>query len=232
MKTTTAESVGMQGGAQMVRLTEPLPPVRARLEQSELLRRGSVVTRFVGDRDLVQLREEASACRAHVGRLEIDDHDGQEDRGGTMDRRLGSALGGPRLRDLYYADEALALARRVTGVDWMPAGDGGMYFYYSEAGDYLGLHRDAQECDLVVITCVDEQVESPPGLAGALCLYPGRTGEPLSRIRATPDEGAEYVRLRPGESIVMLGGTVPHRLLPVGPGHLRIVAPLCYVPAA
>jgi hypothetical protein len=38
--------------------------------------------------------------------------------------------------------------------------------------------------------------------------------------------------LKPGETLLLLGGVVPHRLMPLGPDHLRIIAPLCYRMAA
>jgi hypothetical protein len=59
-------------------------------------------------------------------------------------------------------------------------------------------------------------------------LFPGRTKEPLSAIRATPDEGAVWMRLRPGESLVFFGRAIPHAVTPVGPGRTRITAPACY----
>lgn len=79
-----------------------------------------------------------------------------------------------------------------------------------------------------MITCVLDSVASPATLSGALCLYPGRTQDTLRELRSRPDDGAEYVRLEPGQSIVLLGGLVPHRVLPVRERQVRIVAPLCY----
>lgn len=66
------------------------------------------------------------------------------------------------------------------------------------------------------------------GDGGRLCLYPDRLFEPLSIIRATPQQGAIKVRLDPGQTIVLFGGLVPHALLKVAAGQARIVSVLCY----
>jgi hypothetical protein len=49
----------------------------------------------------------------------------------------------------------------------------------------------------------------------------------LEALRAD-DRGGVHTRLAPGHSLGLLGGVIPHRLLPMKPGHTRIVAPLCY----
>ena len=116
----------------------------------------------------------------------------------------------------------------MTGLPWLPSGDQGTFSYYRRPGHYLGLHRDVDECDLAVIVCVADRYAREPGTAGTLCVYPQRTGEPLSAIRATPQLGALHIRVRPGEAAVLLGGIVPHRVIAVAEAHERVVAPLCF----
>jgi hypothetical protein len=36
------------------------------------------------------------------------------------------------------------------------------------------------------------------------------------------------VPLRPGQTVVMLGGIVPHHVLPMAQGQVRVVSVLCY----
>src|SRR5262249_20313451 len=103
------------------------------------------------------------------------------------------------------------------------SGSQGSYSYYVRPGDHLGLHRDIEECDVAVITCLCET-----GGSGALQLYPDRVSEPLSRIRTTPRKGRRTIRLRAGETIVLLGGYVPHVTTPMGPRQKRIISALCY----
>jgi hypothetical protein len=153
-------------------------------------------------------------------------------RGGSPDRWLETAVGGEPLQALYHSRALLELLQRVTGLAWAPTGGAGTYSYYRRAGHHLGVHRDVDECDLAVITCVHDSARRRDGPAGALCLYPGRTRETIPVLRARADDGAVLVWLQPGESILLLGGIVPHRVLPVGERRVRIVAPLCFTPAA
>lgn len=128
---------------------------------------------------------------------------------------------------LYHASWMTDFLRAVCGADAQPTGGLGTYSYYERQGDYLELHRDVVTCDVSVITCLHD-VPEPTGSGGALCLYPDRTQEPISAIRATPDQGAHLIRLMPSQTLVMLGGVVPHALLPVTSSQLRIVSVLCY----
>jgi hypothetical protein len=63
---------------------------------------------------------------------------------------------------------------------------------------------------------------------GMLRLYPDRLCERLSAIRANPERGAIKLRLMPRQTVVMFGGIVPHAILPVADGQVRIVSVLCY----
>ena len=155
----------------------------------------------------------------------------------VLDRRFADLHAAGRRALVVYVtaghptlDRSLELLRGLTGIAWAPSGEGGTYSYYRRPGHHLGVHRDIDACDLAVITCVHESSRANDR-AGALCLYPGRTRDALPGLRARPEDGALYVRLEPGQSLVLLGGIVPHRVVPVGERHARIVAPLCYRPA-
>jgi hypothetical protein len=52
--------------------------------------------------------------------------------------------------------------------------------------------------------------------------------EPLSAVRASPEDGALRLRLEVGQTIILCGGLIPHTLLPVAEGQERIVSVLCY----
>lgn len=146
---------------------------------------------------------------------------------GSPDRWLETAGGGPWLNAFYRSPAVPGVLEELTGLPWETTGERGSYSYYRRPGHHLGLHRDIETCELAVITCLRD--DGPAGgTGGVLVLYPGRSGEPLGRIRQTPEAGAVKVRLSAGESILLLGGLVPHRLLPVAAGQTRIIAPLCY----
>jgi hypothetical protein len=186
------------------------------------------VTRLLGARATDALAREALPCHsaAEVWRLDR----GSEDRG-SPSRWLETAAGGPALRAFYTATAVAALLRRLTGTAWRPSGAGGSYSYYRREGHFLGLHRDVEQCDLALITCVYEHGAPAAGQSGALHLWPERTQERLGEIAADPEPGRVSVRLRPGESIILLGGIVPHTLAEIEKGHVRIAAPLCFRPA-
>jgi hypothetical protein len=96
---------------------------------------------------------------------------------------------------------------RATGVPWQLAGPGS-WSYYRRAGHYLGLHRDVAVCDVAMITCVVNHGGSPPD--GVLRLWPTRVRESPEQIRRD-SRGAVDVRVRPGETVILLAGWSPTR---------------------
>jgi hypothetical protein len=175
-----------------------------------------------------RLHAEAAACHTAAETYFVRDHDEQENRGGAPDRWLESSIGGPALTALGQSSAVASLLAAATLLTRRPSGGGGTYSYYCREGHHLSIHRDIDECDLAVLVCIEDAGFDPSSPAGTLCTYPSRSAEPLSAIRAEPERGARYVRARPGEAAILPGGTVPHRVVPVGPGHTRIVAPLCF----
>jgi len=153
--------------------------------------------------------------------------DAEEVRGGVPARRFISAAGGKEQAAFYHDPETARFLGRLINAPVRPTGDGGTYTYYARLGDHLALHRDIETCDIAVITCLlDRYGEGSVG--GQIRFYPGRQHEPLSRIRATPGDGAARIRLSVGHTMVMFGGLVPHLIEPLGPGELRIVSILCF----
>jgi hypothetical protein len=162
---------------------------------------------------------------AYVSDVPVSDE--EEVRGGTPARHFRSVPGG-RVQEAFYQSPWLIkfLSERCN-VSLTPLGGQGTYSFYAETGDYLAIHRDIEACDLAVITCLYNGPRRDD-YSGALCLYPTRLFEPLSTIRATPQEGALAIGLEPGQTIIMFGGIIPHTLLPVSSGQTRIVSVLCY----
>jgi hypothetical protein len=153
--------------------------------------------------------------------------DREEVRGGRPARRFLNAPGGPVQEAFCKETWLLGFLRDITSPTLMPTGPLGTYSYYARPGDYLAIHRDIVSCDVAVITCLSDASEAH-ATGGMLCLYPDRLFEPLSAVRATPESGAQKLRLKPGQTIVMYGGIIPHALLPVSRGQARIVSVLCY----
>jgi hypothetical protein len=203
--------------------------VRSRLAASPLVAGGgAATTRLLDERWLQALRTEAEAGAAKASAALVEHPRDEDTKRGDPDRWIDWTTGGASLDAFYTSPAVLAFLERLTSVRWMPSGAGGTYTYYRRAGHHLGLHRDVDQCDLALITCVWDEGRPIDGLSGVLRLYPTRVGERLSDVRRTPGHGATDVSLIGGETLVLLGGIIPHTLLPMAAGHSRVVAPLCY----
>jgi len=173
-----------------------------------------------------QLLREAVGHTSFAETTQVLVSDQVETRGGSPARHFMTTQGSKSQDAFYHSDRTLRWLRAVSGLSLLPTGGRGTFTYY-RPGDFLALHRDVLECDVAVITCLAD-THTSPDMSGALRLYPDRCLEPLSKIRATPETGAVRLRLPVGQTIVMLGGIVPHEILPVAEGQLRIVSILCY----
>lgn len=150
-----------------------------------------------------------------------------EGRGGTPARAFLTAPGGA-VQDAFYAAGWLAAAvSDLVGRSCTPTAGRGTYNYYVRPGDHLALHRDIEECDVSVITGVVR--DDPAGAGGGrLLLHPHCAAMPLSRARVERDERVVALELQEGQTLVMLGGRIPHRLTPMGERQARIVSVLCF----
>ena len=149
-----------------------------------------------------------------------------EERGGSPARRFASAQGGPVQQAIYASSGMSAFLSDLAGATVVPTGELATFSYYASPGDHIDVHRDVEMCDLAVITCL---LDSAPELAsGSLCVYPDRIAEPVRSIRASRKRGYERVHLAPGQSIVLFGGILPHRLEPVAVRQQRVVSVMCY----
>lgn len=188
---------------------------------------GAFVTRSLLDTATVaRLADEAAAERRAADFQETLVDDLADHRGGQPARRLWSAQGGQFQDTVYAAAEVARKLSRVTGRAVTPAGNRGSFSFY-EGGHFLGLHRDIPTCDLSVITVLsDDSDRDDP--AGGLLIYPDRCDEPLSAIREAPRLGARVLKAGPGDTIVIAGGEVAHRILPMAPDTTRVISVLCF----
>jgi len=114
---------------------------------------------------------------------------------------------------------------RLSGRRWVPDPKGkGTYLYYRRPAQSFRLHRDGDHCEFVVLTCL----LSRAGRGGDLILYPGRNRESLAAIRRSPRRGAVRIRLKAGESLLMDGRAIAHRVSRLGPGRVRVSAARCF----
>jgi hypothetical protein len=207
-----------------------VPTVPDALLRSPLLAQGNGFGVFAGLPDpytFEALFSEASELYPSATAQECDEPDVEEVRGGKPRRSLLTSTAGP-IQDAWYASTYLRqFLSAQLGLPVVPAGNRGSYSYYARKGDFLDLHRDVDTCDVTVITAIHDN-SAPTDAGGALVLYPGKVGEPLSTIRAQPEVGAYPIKLLPRQTIVLLGGVTPHRVAPVVEGQVRIISALCF----
>lgn len=206
-----------------------VPDIPPAILDSPLMKRGGfdIFSGIVDKNIKNSLLAEAFEQQTVMTESDIADKDPEEIRGGAPRRKFLSSAGGEFQRAFYHSDWLLDFLRGLTLPFLQPTGSCGTFSYYARTGDFLEIHRDISACDVAVITCLENSFgNEKPG--GKLCLYPSRTQELLSKIRATPDEGAYQIFLEEGQTLVMYGGIVPHALLPVAEDQTRTVSVLCY----
>jgi hypothetical protein len=203
-----------------------IPPV---IFDSPLMRRGGfdvfsgVADEFIKNSLLAEAVEKQKVCTESI----VTNLDSEEIRGGAPQRKILTSAGGEFQKEFYQSEWLTGFLRELTTPFLHPTGKYGTFSYYCRKNDFLDIHRDIVACDVAVITCLKNEFgEDRAG--GKLCLYPERTGELLSAIRATPEKGACKISLEEGQTLVMYGGIVPHALLPVSADQTRIVSVLCY----
>jgi hypothetical protein len=172
------------------------------------------------------LRREAQRQIQHAQDVRVERSDAESVRGGDPARKYLNAPGGEIQQSIYLDPVLRRTVSSTVGLATVPTGAGGTFTYYCRPGDFLTIHRDIVTCDVAVITCVEDS--GVQGSGGKLCVYPERIREGLPSLRRDPVTGAVPVRLEPGDTIVLLGGIVPHCALPVSEGQRRVVSLLCY----
>ncbi len=145
-------------------------------------------------------------------------------RSGNPARFLASAQGGEIQRSIYADGEMAERLGKVAGLPVRPSGAEGSFSYYDRTGHHLGLHRDIRTCDLTLITCLERQPGVEP--SGALRLYPRSVNDTLESI--TPATSHWDIDMLPGDSVLLLGGVVPHEVLPAAEGYCRHISILCF----
>jgi hypothetical protein len=170
---------------------------------------------------------EAHGAYGASSRQECADGDYADGRGGVPRRALQTAPGRAVQDGLYASPWLRAVLSAQCGTPVEPSGNRGSYSYYVQPGDFLDTHLDIDTCDVTLITVLYDDID-PDDSAGALAVYPGAFAAQLGAIRAAPEEGVAYIKARAGESIVILGGLVPHRVVPLPARGQRVISALCF----
>jgi hypothetical protein len=211
-------------------------PTLDQMRNSRLMRSSGGYAMYSGLPGFEDLRAEATAlfqtAKKHewweVGTGELKEATIDEDRTISQPRRhVFSTSGGPIQQKLYRDPSLLRFLSAETELALKPKADHGSYSYYVQPGDFIGLHRDAADCDLAVITVLYD-TSTHAEQAGGLLIYRDRLDESIYSIRESPSYGAELVKGLPGQTLLLLGGLIPHRLIPVRSGQCRIISALCF----
>jgi hypothetical protein len=195
--------------------------------QSRLFTAGGylVVCGLFDEETLRGLRAEADVVRSEAERMLVADSDGTEGRGGYPARAYRSGPGRDLHWGLHGCQQMAETLRRVCGVTVSATG-GGTYSYYEQTGDFLAVHRDVLQCDIAVITSLTNCMMDSS--TGELVVYPEFIREPLSKVRTAGRSSGTLVPLDRGQTVILLGGIVPHEVAPTCAGQERIVAINCY----
>ena len=192
----------------------------------KLLDRGGymIVEGLLGPALLEELRSDAREQFATASRTIWTTPDTEEWRGGHPPRAYYHSNAGPIQYTLFSNAAVVGVLSDLCGVA-LEASGGGTYSYYHEPGDFLALHRDIVRCDIATITCLEDNVDSMP--RGGLRVYPGYFNKPLSSIRMNQVDGLD-LPCRPGQTIILAGGMLPHEVTPALAGQHRTVSLSCY----
>jgi hypothetical protein len=190
----------------------------------------AVIDGLPDQRLLGALLEEAMAGYLHADRQDVADDDNAAGRGGTPARHLYTAGGGP-VQDAFYAAPWLSeYLSSVCGAAITRSGSRGSYSYYVHDGDYLGLHLDIETCDVTLVSVLRDNAGQDDS-SGGLLVHARHLGSDLHAVRSAPQEGLVLVKARPGQSIVLLGGLLPHETVPISPDRPRFISALCFTAA-
>ncbi len=99
-------------------------------------------------------------------------------------------------------------------------------FSYYEPGDFLALHRDIVACDITLLTCLRDTATGTSDRRG-LRIYPAYARVPLTQLRSENAPAHIDVHLDRGQTAVLLGGIVPHEVLPMAEHQHRTVSVVC-----
>lgn len=211
------------------RAISPTSAVEARLLDSPLGRMGGVVLLddLVDPATVAALAREAlvrgaTATRQRGNTQAVDDR-----RSDVAGRALASSGGGPVQDALYESPGLLARLSELCGTRIRPTGHRGSYSYYTRQGDHLDLHVDVRRCDVTVITVLQDSTPRN-GVDGALATWSNHLCAPLTTIRESEAAPTAVTKAPPGASVVLLGGILPHAVLPIGATGTRVISPLCF----
>ena len=152
--------------------------------------------------------------------------DTEQVRGGRPDRRIRSIAGGALQCALFASPRLAAFVSGEVKSPVRPCGAQASYTIYRGDGSHLGIHRDVLGCDVALVTCLHDDAALEGG--GALDVWFDDATTPLGVVRANPDVGRTRVALGTGDSMLIHGGVLPHRVPAMRTPRTRVVSLMCF----
>jgi hypothetical protein len=197
------------------------------LLDSELMRRGGCVfiDSLLPPDLLTSLCAEANERQGEAQRTVWADSIRNEDwRGGDPARAYAGATGGPAQTSIFASPDLATYLSDVCGLRIKIAGVGS--FSYYDPGDFLAVHRDILTCDITLLTCLRDTATGTSDRSG-LRIYPTYAHRPLTQLRSETAPAHINLHLDRGQTAVLLGGIVPHEVLPMAAHQHRTVSVVC-----
>ena len=145
-------------------------------------------------------------------------------RGGDPARSYSGATGGAIQSSIFASPDLAAHLSKLCGLPLRLAGIGS--FSYYAPGDFLALHRDILTCDVTLLTCLRDTAAGTSDRS-SLRLYPAYFRSPLTQLRSEHAPTHIDLRLDRGQTAVLLGGIVPHEVIPMAAHQHRTVSVVC-----
>lgn len=199
----------------------------SRLRRSALLHAGGygVYRGLIDPRWIKSMLAEAMAGGQRIDQV-ASGSDSEDVRGGEPARHIVCVEGGP-VQDQLFASAALqGFVANEVQLPIRPCGTRASYSIYAGPQAHLDIHRDVPGCDLALITCLHDS--DPFAGEGAIDLWLDGLTTPLREIREDVEQQRSRLALPPGDSLLIHGGLIPHRIPPPGTDRLRVVSLMCF----
>jgi hypothetical protein len=202
------------------------PPLSPALCDSVLMQRGGciLIDDLLGAHLLTRLCAEANERQDEANRTVWPGSRQVDWRGGEPARSYSGVTGGPTQSSIFASPDLAARLSELCGLRLTIAGVGS--FSYYQPGDFLALHRDIIACDVTLLTCLRDTAAGTPDRS-ALRLYPAYARTPLTQLLSEPAPAHLDLYLDRGQTAVLLGGIVPHEVIPMAAHQHRTVSVVC-----
>jgi hypothetical protein len=153
-------------------------------------------------------------------------HDTEQVRGGEPARLVRCVDGGPAQTALFNAPALHKFITQQIGARVRPCGGRATYSIYADEGAHLDIHRDIPGCDVALIACLQDS--EPDDAGGAIEIWLDHPVTPLDEVRSGAAGHGTRFTIAPGQTMLLHGGVLPHRIPPIRAGRMRVVSLMCF----